>query len=352
MAQQGQLVTYVAAIVLLLLTIAAVNVLVERRSQSPSDGGHSEQEVTNNSLGTPSVEPTWARSVERPSAHPSHFVNPTTWPSHDILQWTGNLCQDPWRDDRIDSVDCECILPWQESARNSNANWARHHRKLKDAALYFGDNVDVVWLGDSIVEFINGTHLSNPLSGDRRHNNPAVFRQAFDGIQTLVVGSAGDTTNNLLYHLRHGVYAPLQGTKAWILTVGTNNLGMTQCSREATIEGILALVRFLKQGNASTTVIVHGMLPRGGPRQPNKYFLGRYWEWIQDINNSLRDHCIQSSECLYMQANTEWFLTSSSPQRIRADTMSDAIHPDTPGYRLWIPSVSSFVRSILVSNEM
>jgi lysophospholipase L1-like esterase len=286
-----------------------------------------------------------------------------------------NLCLDPLLDEpetmAILDEGCECAPAWQpvrrDVADDHNPNWARHHQHLKEAAAYFGGQqrggvgLDVVWLGDSLVEFMNGTHLGVPAEPARR-GNPAVFRQAFDDndLRAIAVGSAGDTTNNLLYHLRNGVYKPLRQTKVWIITAGTNNMGITDCSRNSTYNGIVALVRYLKDQNADSLVVVHGLLPRGGPRQSSKYNLGRYWDWIVMINAQLKEYCDDKSvgggDCVYTEAQAEWFLTDVADdddsddhrrQQIRSDTMSDALHPDTSGYKLWIPTVAATVRNFL-----
>jgi lysophospholipase L1-like esterase len=285
-----------------------------------------------------------------------------------------NLCLDPLLDEQdtmaILDEGCACAPAWQpvrrDVADDNNPNWARHHQHLKEAAAYFGGGqrggvLDVVWLGDSLVEFMNGTHLSAPVEAARR-GNPDVFRRAFDdhGLRAIAVGSAGDTTNNLLYHLHNGVYEPLRQTKVWIITAGTNNMGITDCSRNSTYNGIVALVRYLKDQNADSIVVVHGLLPRGGPRQSSKYNLGRYWDWIVMINAQLKAYCDDESvggggDCVYTEAQTKWFIMdadgdddSGDPrQQIRSDTMSDALHPDTSGYKLWIPTIAATVRELL-----
>jgi lysophospholipase L1-like esterase len=303
---------------------------------------------------------TVATSVE-PSASPPRTATSSFAPTTASMQMEGemNLCHDSLlvEENMTAMGECRCEPAWKPVRRDENANWAPHHEHLIEAATYFGEQrdvdggVDVVWLGDSLVEFMNGTHLGDPVAS--RRGNPSVFRQAFvddNGIRAIAVGSSGDTTNNLLYHLTNGVYEPLRQTKIWIITAGTNNLGMTQnCSRAATFDGIVALAHFLKEGNPMSIVVIHGLLPRGGPQVRNKYSLGRYWDWIQSINAQLKVYCDESAGgCVYAEAKAEWFLTvDADPQLIRNDTMSDAIHPDTSGNKLWIPMVASIVRELL-----
>jgi lysophospholipase L1-like esterase len=332
-------------------TIAPVSLEDQQEAPETGKGG-----ATTGGKNEPSASP-----LEQNTTSQLSWRSFAPTPASMRMEGEMNLCHDSLLSEKESKKamgECKCAPAWKPVRRDENANWVPHHKHLVEAATYFGEQqrdgaggVDVVWLGDSLVEFMNGTHLGDPVAS--RRGNPSVFRQAFvddNGIRAIAVGSSGDTTNNLLYHLANGVYEPLRQTKIWIITAGTNNLGMTQnCSRAATFSGIVALARFLKEGNPKSIVVIHGLLPRGGPQVRNKYSLGRYWDWIQSTNAQLKAYCDESAGgCVYAEAKAEWFLTDDSdPQRIRKDTMSDAIHPDTSGNKLWIPMVASIVRELL-----
>jgi len=265
---------------------------------------------------------------------------------------------------------CPCPDPVQPASRAVYA-WAEHHKRLvadaKNEPLQ--RELDVVFLGDSITEHWRGTKSLGvkQLPADYRQ----VFTKYFHGTATaerdgggtaqlegLALGSAGDTTTELLWHLQNGILASeLLQPKVWVLLIGTNDLGLHKCSKRTTLAGILNVAQYLHQQRPEAAIILHGLLPRGDNTDEfDKSALGAYWEDIRWINRELKRFCeLHPGEWFYMDAST--IFLKKKPRKPGEDTkgelalvseyMPDGLHPNVAGRELWAPLIVKQVQACI-----
>jgi lysophospholipase L1-like esterase len=245
------------------------------------------------------------------------------------------------------------------------------------------DGVEVVVLGDSIVEHFSGTWKmgltpkvrskdrdgggdADGGGGDDRteaHNEDAAealatqakaYAELRSKLNMVALGCSGDTTNQLLYHLMHGVLPPKLQPKVFVLMIGTNNLGpQWGCNARTTLAGILHVAQHLHKERPQATVVLHSLLPRtdaDGEAGP----LNRYWSQILWINLQLQK---------FSALHPEWRFTNPNSKLLRADkrapykvalkpgVMPDGLHPSPEGYEIWSRELTKVVARALEEHD-
>jgi lysophospholipase L1-like esterase len=271
----------------------------------------------------------------------------------------------------IEPGKCECEDPLFATRRYKDPIWdAQHKRLVQDAAFAAARNEkddkknkrkqkpEIVWIGDSIVERWNGTKTmgSNPAPEFR-----TVFETYFDSpsapFKGLALGSSGDTCTELMWHLENGMLPDELRPDAWIIMIGTNDLGRWDCSKRSTLAGILHVAQMLHTKRPKTPIIIHGLLPRSDvfrAKPETDYTLGRRWDQILWINRELKRFCALHDEWYYIDAS-KLFLRkvqaggedAEGALEILPETMDDALHPSVEGYRQWGERVVRKVEKLL-----
>ncbi|CAB9527253.1 Platelet-activating factor acetylhydrolase IB subunit beta [Seminavis robusta] len=239
-----------------------------------------------------------------------------------------------------------CQDPLAPLAWPDDPLWMDQHKRMVQLA----SNVppDVVFVGDSITERLNGTRHMGTV---RLPDNQLVFEEHFPS--GLALGCSGDTSTNLLWHLQNGMLPDSLQPQVWMILIGTNDLGRLNCSANATLQGILNVFNYLKSKRLSAKFILHGLLPRSDISMKenmadNDYKTGEYWKQIQWINQRLREECHQDPEqqCRYMEASGV-FLDPDSPDKVSAKTMTDGLHPSRDGLASWCPLIAKTINDVL-----
>ena len=259
----------------------------------------------------------------------------------------------------------QCPDPFQPKQRSGDPSWDTHHQRMVEAArnaageeLEHGHELDVVILGDSITERFNGTRSMG------RHavpENRAVFEKYFDGhlhprsdekdginhkLQGLALGSSGDISVELLWHLQNGMLPSHLRPKIFVLLIGTNDLGRGGCSKRTTLAGILNVAHYLHAHRPDTPIVLHGLLPRSDGDDDGEYYtLNRYWRDILWINRELKRYGNLHRWCHFVEFNGVFLKRmrdDDHPQGdarsavvIDSELMPDALHPNAKGYDRW-----------------
>ena len=255
---------------------------------------------------------------------------------------------------------CFCLDPMKASARAEYLWAAQHRRMVHDAQHVPAErDLDVVFLGDSITEHMNGTRGMG-------QNTLPTFQAVFDKffnlktataeLEGMALGSSGDTCTELLWHLQNGVLDRLLQPKVFVVLIGTNDIGRMGCSKRNVLAGILHVAQLVHDQKPDSIILLHGLLPRSDHFNlvPVDYSLNMFWKDIMWINRELKRFCaVHPGEWFYMDASSV-FLQKKRPTTAGEDTqgafeinkelMTDALHPNEKGMELWLPVIVEQVK--------
>ncbi len=189
--------------------------------------------------------------------------------------------------------------------------WRAHHDRLLRAG--GRSSAKVIFLGDSITE---------------GWSSAAAYKEYFGKYSPINLGIASDTTQNVLWRIRHGA---LDGTGPLVVVtlVGINNLA-GGFSPQATADGLRAVVTAIQDKLPNAKVLLLGVLPAR-----------------QDASNPLRKSVRQCNELLHAlarPARVEVLDVGSvllEPDgSISKATLRDYLHPTPAGYEKLSRSVA------------
>ena len=223
-------------------------------------------------------------------------------------------------------------------------------------------NVDVVLLGDSIIEGWRGISLGQPVA--TKKPNMKVFdalfsRESGAAVQGLALGLAGDSSYNLLWRIQHGEVPTELKPSVWWVAIGTNDFGraLPHCSPDLVLMGIIRVVEEMRKLRPGTFIVVNSVLPRSeddlsgrlvDTKQPNRATI---WQGIMEVNRGLREYCSRANAVVYFDA-TRIFLRQDGGTKgvdgmyIPKELMSDFLHPTADGYKRWGDEIVSKVREL------
>eukprot|EP00558_Chaetoceros_sp_UNC1202_P007532 CAMPEP_0197234540 /NCGR_PEP_ID=MMETSP1429-20130617/2265_1 /TAXON_ID=49237 /ORGANISM="Chaetoceros sp., Strain UNC1202" /LENGTH=400 /DNA_ID=CAMNT_0042692979 /DNA_START=35 /DNA_END=1237 /DNA_ORIENTATION=+ len=251
---------------------------------------------------------------------------------------------------------CSCPDPMKVEGRQGRHHWLRTSYENADAVSNIKEGLDVVFYGDSITEGWMGTSYGS--ADTMMDKNLDAFKDNFsleDGgkYKGLALGISGDRTTDLLWRLQNGEMPQSLHPKVFWLLIGTNDLGNSWCSPEATLLGILRVVEEIRSQKPGATIVVNSIFPRSYHKKgyvsltkrlrDNAKLLRKdnpppLWNAIKDINEKLKEYCAQHDNVEYFDTNDMFFmdpLASEKELRIDEELMPDFLHPSSGGYKLW-----------------
>merc|ERR1712232_792283 len=162
---------------------------------------------------------------------------------------------------------CRCEDPLRSVKKGGFPAWGKAFKKNVDSidgAIFNDDEaeLDVVFLGENIVEYWSGSSLS--FNSTFVHNVSRAFNKQFKGdskIRGLPLGIAGDTTSNVLWRIQNGEMPDYLNPSVWWLVLGTNDLAMGQCSEEIVLLGILRVVEEITEMHPNAKIVISSILP-------------------------------------------------------------------------------------------
>lgn len=221
-----------------------------------------------------------------------------------------------------------------DSRPGKKAAWwpKRHAQKLaeRDAALAAGNEIDLVFVGDSI------TH-SWENAGKRLWAERFAPRGAFN------LGFSGDRTEHVLWRLGLGEAGEANNElaglspKLFVVMIGTNNTGHREDPAPATAEGIEKIVDRLLEVAPESRVLLLGIFPRGvTPDHPKRKLNVAINELIAPLGERERIEFLDLGEIFLDEDGT-----------LPKSVMPDALHPKADGYRLWADAIEPHVARLL-----
>lgn len=202
----------------------------------------------------------------------------------------------------------------------------KHQANLEVAKL--GDS-DVLFMGDSITDFWRST--------DGVMAGKPVLDKYFGDLKVANFGIAGDTTQGVLYRLKHGEgqgFSP----KAIMLMIGTNNTGRNTAAEIA--EGIGAVVLELQKDFPGAKILLLAIFPRGTANDPVRATISEINSIIARLHDGNRVH--------YLDIGAKFLDPNGNIPR---EVMSDALHPSTQGYEIWAQAVKEPLEKLIKGNS-
>ena len=206
---------------------------------------------------------------------------------------------------------------------------AKHEANLARARQ--GD-VDLLFMGDSITDLWRNAGPAGvanpPFSGK------AVFDKYYGAMKTANFGIGGDTTQGVLYRLRHGEGEGFQ-PKAIMLLIGTNNVIFGASAAEIA-EAVGAVVLELRQHFPAAKILLLGIFPRANPGDDIR-------KTVLDAN-SIIAKLHDGKNVFYLDIGAKLL---DADGQILPDIMSDKLHPTEKGYEIWAEAVKGPLAELL-----
>lgn len=138
--------------------------------------------------------------------------------------------------------------------------------------------------------------------------------------------------------------------KVFWLLIGTNDFGVSWCSPEATLLGILRVVEEIRLQRPGAIVVVNGLLPRSFDMKKGFLYhsnrkgkqLPPLWNAIKEVNEKLKAYCETQKGLVYVDSADLFLVDPYVPEKmlqIDQALMNDFLHPSSIGYRVWGDSI-------------
>ena len=181
--------------------------------------------------------------------------------------------------------------------------------------------IDVYFLGDSITRRWQGTdYPKHKQNWDRN----------FQGWNAADFGWGGDTTQNVLWRLKHG---ELEGVnpKVVVLMIGTNNVGSGPPSGEEdaraadVAQGIRAILDEVRRQAPGARIVLMGIMPRNDGGKASAM------PTIDKINSRIAEFA-DGKAIVYLNINDK---LADRDGKLFAGVTEDGLHLSVKGYQIW-----------------
>jgi lysophospholipase L1-like esterase len=205
-----------------------------------------------------------------------------------------------------------------------DANWIHRHEGFVAQARQGG--VDLLFLGDSITD-------------GWRKSGSNVWNQFYAPRHAANFGISGDRTQHVLWRMEN---CELDGIhpKVVVLMIGTNNTGnekdgTPRNSPPETIQGVTAVVSFLRAKLANTKILLLAVFPRGEKDSPQR-------AQVTEINKALAK--LKSKNVEFLDIGRKFLEPDGTLPR---SVMPDLLHPNEKGYQIWAEAMESTLAKML-----
>lgn len=260
--------------------------------------------------------------------------------------------------DDANTVNCQCDNPLEPTSKTSSQDWYKAHEQNIDllqqtAQQLNGQQLDVIFIGDSITEQRRGTILGQP------NNEYTAIKEEFDMTFTkdkggdyngIALGISGDTTTNLLWRLIHGEMPLLQQNltpKVWWIGIGINDLLKNNCSEDIVILGIKRIVEEIQNAQPNATIVINSILPiqtngsgileeaNDSSSKCNRRMCFEWWQHIDTINKRLRKFSYENKGVNFFNADDIFIQEKQEGKYLNLNLMDDPVHPNVLGHGRW-----------------
>ncbi|KAG8226370.1 hypothetical protein J437_LFUL007728 [Ladona fulva] len=211
--------------------------------------------------------------------------------------------------------------PAQPEDIQGDGRWMSMHKRF--VAETKEKEPEILFIGDSLV-----THLS--------HTN--AWSRWFAPMHALCFGMGGDQTQHVLWRVLNGELDGIS-PKIVVVFVGTNNHGHTPGQIS---EGILEIVKVIRQKQPQAQVVVCSLLPRG-------QFPNHLRDRNTRVNQILKEKISELSNC-HLVDSSEGFVQPQDGSISHLD-MYDYLHLTEAGYAKAFAPVNTILRRLLGYEE-
>ncbi|XP_071440760.1 platelet-activating factor acetylhydrolase IB subunit alpha1 [Hetaerina americana] len=211
--------------------------------------------------------------------------------------------------------------PSQPEDIQGDGRWMSMHKRF--LAETKEKEPEVLFIGDSLI-----THLS--------HTN--AWNRWFAPMHAICFGIGGDQTQHVLWRVQNG---ELEGIspKIVVVLVGTNNHGHNP---DQIAEGILEIVKVVRQKQSQAQVVVCSLLPRG-------QFPNHLRERNLRVNQILKESISGLTDC-HLVDSSEGFVQPQDDSISHLD-MYDYLHLTEAGYAKAFAPVNTILRRLLCLDQ-
>ena len=190
-------------------------------------------------------------------------------------------------------------------------------------------DVNLVLTGNSIIKGLN--------------RYPRIWKKYFAPLKALNFGISGDRTQHVLWRLQNGEMDC--DPKVIVVLCGTNNIDKNSAGE--IVQGIVAIVGYIRSRKPKISVIVHGILPR------DLYPSARR-EKAAEVNMELSEYINYSDELreefvYFLMPEKDWVLKGGLLDESLYFT--DHLHLVEAGDEKLAKSISRLVRELLKADE-
>ena len=218
--------------------------------------------------------------------------------------------------------DNPCIRPFGGNPR------APRHQAFVDMATT--NDFDILFEGDSITDWWQ----AQPRRPDQPlQDGSEVFQKHFGDLKVANFAVAGDTTQGVLWGLKHGEG---QGHKPKVvmIMIGTNNSG--NCSGAEIAEGVGAIILEFRDDFPDAKIVLLAIFPRGaGPSDRQRH--------VNEDANKIIAKLQDGKHVFFMNINDK--LQDSDGKLI--GFRNDNLHPNPQGYEAWAEAVAPTLKTLM-----
>lgn len=208
-----------------------------------------------------------------------------------------------------------------------DANWVKRHEGLVEEVKAKKDDVDLLFIGDSITDGWDG-------------KGKPVYDKYYVPRHVLNLGIGGDRTQHVLWRLQHGEVDGLH-PKAVVLLIGINNTskekdGSERNTAPEVIEGVTAVVKEIQTRLPKSKLLLLAILPYKQKGDPMR-------EKVAEINKGIAK-LGKMKGVTFLDINQKFLEPDGT---LSTEIMPDLLHPNEKGYQIWADAMEPTLAKLL-----
>ena len=205
-------------------------------------------------------------------------------------------------------------------------NWVKRHEKLNEEVKKRGDEIKLLFIGDSITD---------AWSGSARDSGQKEWDKRFAPRGAINLGIGGDRTQHVLWRLENGNIEGLK-PKAAVLMIGTNNSNNKDNTAEEIADGIKAIVAKLRKELPETKILLLAIFPRGAKPSAQRE---------KNAQASKLASEVADGKIVYYLDIGDKFLEADGT--LTKEIMPDLLHLSPKGYTIWADAIEPKVAELM-----